>query len=187
MLQTALDATSVKACPPAWLPCAAGHTECQLLNHPGVQEEERLFTQLIDKYRPSVGKTDTPWAADVVGRAIGNRGNARSRQGDFNAAIRDYNEAMVLCPWSVDPMLNRSSHRPVHAWPCTKLWSMQPRQEPSAAVAESAKQVLMLVVVSAMCRAADATAVAAYAGCAANAGTRAACPQISTAMPTSGL
>ena len=70
-----------------------------------VQDEERLFTQLIDKYKGS----DAPWSADVVGRAIGNRGNARSRQGMFDEAILDYNEAMRLCPWSVDPLLNRCS------------------------------------------------------------------------------
>jgi tetratricopeptide (TPR) repeat protein len=45
--------------------------------------------------------------ADVVGRAYGNRGNARSRQGKLQAALADYNTSIQLCPWSVDPVLNR--------------------------------------------------------------------------------
>ena len=35
------------------------------------------------------------------------RGNARSRQGKFDAALKDYNKSIELCPWSVDPILNR--------------------------------------------------------------------------------
>ena len=59
--------------------------------------------QLIEQY----GGLDAPWVPDVVGRAWGNRGNARSRQGKLEAALQDYNAAMQLCPWSVDPVLNR--------------------------------------------------------------------------------
>ena len=44
---------------------------------------------------------------DVVGRAYGNRGNARSRQGKMQAALADFNESMQLCPWSGEPVLNR--------------------------------------------------------------------------------
>ncbi|KAL4525194.1 hypothetical protein Ndes2526A_g07274 [Nannochloris sp. 'desiccata'] len=43
----------------------------------------------------------------VVGRAWGNRGNARARQGKLQEALSDYNTAIKLCPWSVDPVLNR--------------------------------------------------------------------------------
>ena len=71
----------------------------------GSQEEEKLWTQLIEKYRDS----DAIWKADVVGRAFGNRGNARSRQGKMDDALADFGEAIELCPWSVDPLLNRLS------------------------------------------------------------------------------
>ena len=53
------------------------------------------------------GGLDRPWVPDVVGRAYGNRGNARSRQGRLAEALGDYNTAIALCPWSVDPLLNR--------------------------------------------------------------------------------
>lgn len=69
-----------------------------------LQEEERLWTELIEKY----GSSDAIWKADVVGRAYGNRGNARSRQGKMEEALSDFGEAIALCPWSVDPLLNRS-------------------------------------------------------------------------------
>lgn len=42
-----------------------------------------------------------------MGRAYGNRGNARSRQGKMEEALADFGEAISLCPWSVDPLLNR--------------------------------------------------------------------------------
>ena len=67
------------------------------------QEEERLWTELIEKY----GASDAIWKPDVVGRAYGNRGNARSRQGKMEEALADFGEAIDLCPWSVDPLLNR--------------------------------------------------------------------------------
>lgn len=41
-------------------------------------------------------------------RALGNRGNARTRQGRLQAALADFNAAIKLCPWAVDPVLNRS-------------------------------------------------------------------------------
>lgn len=77
----------------------AGHIEASLL----MQEEERLWSELINKYDGS----KAPWRADIVGRAYGNRGNARSRQGKMDAALVDYNKAIDICPWSVDPILNR--------------------------------------------------------------------------------
>lgn len=48
----------------------------QGLEAPSVEREEAIWTQIIDKY----GSMDKPWVPDVVGRAWGNRGNARSRQ-----------------------------------------------------------------------------------------------------------
>ena len=73
--------------------------------HPSqlLQEEERLWTLIIDKY----GRFQAKWVPDVVGRAWGNRGNARSRQGKLQEALADYNEAIRICPWSGDPVLNR--------------------------------------------------------------------------------
>lgn len=68
-----------------------------------MQEEERLWTELIDKYEG----VDAPWRGDIVGRAYGNRGNARTRQGKMDAALIDFNRAIDICPWSVDPVLNR--------------------------------------------------------------------------------
>ena len=84
-------------------PCSIGSTQ-----HPSwlPQEEERLWTLIIDKY----GKFEANWVPDVVGRAWGNRGNARSRQGKLQEALADYNEAIRICPWSGDPVLNRYAH-----------------------------------------------------------------------------
>ena len=62
-------------------------------------------TQIIDQY----SGIDATWAPDIVGRAWGNRGNARSRQGKLDAALQDYNQAIEICPWSVDPLLNRGA------------------------------------------------------------------------------
>lgn len=122
------------------------------LRHAGLQQEEALWTELIDTYRGV--KAD--WVPDIVGRccactdkqmmhaampccalqcvlrilllrswrqagsfpvsdkgcghahrALGNRGNARTRQGRLNAALGDFNAAIELCPWAVDPVLNR--------------------------------------------------------------------------------
>jgi len=46
---------------------------------------------------------------DLVGRALSNRGNARSRQGKLDAALDDYGRAIRLCPWSAYPVLNRGA------------------------------------------------------------------------------
>lgn len=73
------------------------------LNATTVQEEERLWTRLINKYM----SYDALWVPDLVGRAYGNRGNAKSRQGRFDEALTDFNKAIVICPWAPDPLLNR--------------------------------------------------------------------------------
>jgi len=75
-----------------------------------VREEEALWTRVVDDYSspPNTPAASRPlWEDDVVGRALGNRGNARSRQGKLNDAVGDYNAAIARCPWSVDPVLNR--------------------------------------------------------------------------------
>ncbi|GBF89044.1 hypothetical protein Rsub_01761 [Raphidocelis subcapitata] len=70
---------------------------------PGVALEEARWGEVIERY----GSLDRNWVPDVVGRAYGNRGNARARQGRLAEALADYGEAARLCPWSVDPVLNR--------------------------------------------------------------------------------
>ena len=73
------------------------------LNAENVAAEEAIWTEIISKYE----RLDEPWVPDIVGRAYGNRGNARSRQGRMEQAISDYNKSIEICPWSVDPVLNR--------------------------------------------------------------------------------
>ncbi|KAG1676129.1 hypothetical protein FOA52_004969 [Chlamydomonas sp. UWO 241] len=73
------------------------------LNATDVVQEEAIWTKIINTY----GGVDAPWVPDVVGRAWGNRGNARSRQGRLEESLNDYNTAIKICPWSGDPVLNR--------------------------------------------------------------------------------
>ena len=80
----------------------------QALNADSVTKEEALWTEIIETYSPLVSQR-VEWAPDVVGRAVGNRGNARARQGRLKDALSDYNESIKLCPWSVDPVLNRGA------------------------------------------------------------------------------
>lgn len=82
---------------------AAANLLQKALNATDVKSEEALWTELINTY--SDVKAD--WVPDIVGRALGNRGNARTRQGRLEAAIGDFNAAIKLCPWAVDPVLNR--------------------------------------------------------------------------------
>jgi tetratricopeptide (TPR) repeat protein len=60
-----------------------------------VEEEERLWTEVIDTY----GKLDAEWVSDIVSRAWGNRGNARSRQGRMEEALGDFDHSIELAPW----------------------------------------------------------------------------------------
>lgn len=75
----------------------------QGLNAEDVITEEKIWTEIIQRY----SDVEANWVPDVVGRAYGNRGNARSRQGKLEAALQDYNCSIAICPWSVDPVLNR--------------------------------------------------------------------------------
>eukprot|EP00898_Chlorokybus_atmophyticus_P005125 jgi/Chlat1/5613/Chrsp369S00863 len=68
-----------------------------------VEDEEKLWTLLIDRY----SNVESEWATDIVSRAWGNRGNARSRQGKLLEALSDYNKSIELTPYAVDPVLNR--------------------------------------------------------------------------------
>ncbi len=53
------------------------------------------------------GDSHANWAPDVLSRAYGNRGNARSRQGKLADALADYNTAISIAPWATEPVLNR--------------------------------------------------------------------------------
>lgn len=75
----------------------------EALNAEDVGKEEAIWTEVIAKWEG----LNEPWVPDVVGRAYGNRGNARSRQGRMEEALGDYNRSIEICPWSVDPVLNR--------------------------------------------------------------------------------
>ncbi|KAJ7548365.1 hypothetical protein O6H91_07G009000 [Diphasiastrum complanatum] len=68
-----------------------------------VEEEEKLWTKVINKY----DKLDAVWVSDIISRAYGNRGNARSRQGKMEEALKDYDLSIALAPYAVDPVLNR--------------------------------------------------------------------------------
>jgi tetratricopeptide (TPR) repeat protein len=82
----------------------------EALGAQNVRQEEALWTRAIQSYSSSPSadpSTKPPWEDDVVGRCLGNRGNARARQGRLDEAVADYNAAMLRAPWSVDPVLNR--------------------------------------------------------------------------------
>ncbi|KAH7426921.1 hypothetical protein KP509_10G022100 [Ceratopteris richardii] len=81
----------------------AATTFQKALNATTVVEEEQLWTEVIEKY----GLLDAEWVPDIVSRAYGNRGNARSRQGKLEAALEDYDKSIMLAPYAVDPVLNR--------------------------------------------------------------------------------
>lgn len=86
---------------------AAANALQSALNAESLDAEERGWTAVITAYEPLIGDTSAPWAPDIVGRAYGNRGNARLRGGRADAALADLNKAIALCPWSVDPVLGR--------------------------------------------------------------------------------
>ncbi|KAL6785608.1 hypothetical protein ACKKBF_B00945 [Auxenochlorella protothecoides x Auxenochlorella symbiontica] len=73
------------------------------LNAPTLEQEIAAWSEVVDRYSLS----NEPWAAEVAGRALGNRGNARARQGDMEGALADLDAAADKCPWAVDPVLNR--------------------------------------------------------------------------------
>lgn len=77
------------------------------LDAPDVREEERLWTEILDRY--GCNSTPTGWRADACARAVGNRGNARSRQGKLEAALQDFEQSINLAPESNDPRVNRGA------------------------------------------------------------------------------
>jgi len=60
--------------------------------------EEAFWTQLVDNYGS---------VPEVLIRSACNRGNSRLRQGKFEEALADYNRAIEISPYEVDPFLNR--------------------------------------------------------------------------------
>lgn len=66
----------------------------QALSTDSVQTEERLWSEIILR----VGDSKADWAQDILARAYGNRGNARSRQGKREEALADYDVSIQLAP-----------------------------------------------------------------------------------------
>lgn len=101
--------------PKAWDPAdarlrAAANALQAALNAESLPAEEAAWTAVIAEYGPLMADpaAKAPWAADVVARAIGNRGNARARAGGrMDEALADLNTAIGLAPYSPDPVLNR--------------------------------------------------------------------------------
>ena len=72
---------------------------------PSVEEEEAAWTACVEKLKPLTSTTD--WAQPLLAGVLGNRGNARSRQGKLEAAVADYDAAIAAAPYAIDPVLNR--------------------------------------------------------------------------------
>ncbi|GJP30577.1 hypothetical protein CLOM_g4104 [Closterium sp. NIES-68] len=83
---------------------AAATTFERALTASTVEEEEALWTVVIQSCERA-GSAE--WVPDIASRALGNRGNARSRQGRLAEALDDYNKAIQFAPYAVDPVLNR--------------------------------------------------------------------------------
>jgi hypothetical protein len=81
----------------------------QALNATNVQQEEAGWTAVIEKYE----RLDRAWVPDVVGRAYGNRGNARSRQvraGPHGQSLCTEPHASLL-PWLMSQAWLRAAWR----------------------------------------------------------------------------
>lgn len=83
---------------------AAATTFERALTASTVEEEEALWTVVLASCARAGGRE---WVPDIASRALGNRGNARSRQGRLQEALEDFNESIRLAPYAVDPVLNR--------------------------------------------------------------------------------
>ncbi|CAI5524020.1 unnamed protein product [Closterium sp. Naga37s-1] len=83
---------------------AAATTFERALTASTVEEEEALWTVVIESCERA---GNAEWVPDIASRALGNRGNARSRQGRLVEALGDYNAAIAYAPYAVDPVLNR--------------------------------------------------------------------------------
>ena len=99
--------------PKSWDPAdarlrAAANALQAALNAESLPAEEAAWSAVVAEYGPLVDAPNAPWAADVVARALGNRGNARARQGGrMDDALTDLNAAIRMAPYSPDPVLNR--------------------------------------------------------------------------------
>lgn len=74
---------------------------------PSVEEEERLLSVAVTLVEPV--SSDVPGRDEVLARALGDRGNARSRQGRFAEALGDYDASHAMLPSSPDPLLNKGA------------------------------------------------------------------------------
>ena len=79
------------------------HLPVMLARRKSVTEEENGWTRVIDDFEG----TSWTWTTELVSRALGNRGNARSRQGKLQDALEDYNRSIAMTPEAPDPLLNR--------------------------------------------------------------------------------
>lgn len=61
----------------------AGQLVQRALAAPSIQEEERLWSEIIERY----SSVDASWAQDLLARAWGDRGNCRSRQGRLQVGM----------------------------------------------------------------------------------------------------
>ena len=72
-----------------------------------VEEEEAQWTAILEAYQ--CGPESGGWKVDACARAVGNRGNARSRMGKLDAALDDYAASIELAPDANEPRLNRGA------------------------------------------------------------------------------
>jgi len=70
-----------------------------------VEEEEAAWSACVARLQPLTRSSE--WATPLLAGVLGNRGNARSRQGKLDAAVEDYDAAIALAPYAIDPVLNR--------------------------------------------------------------------------------
>lgn len=58
--------------------------------------------------------TDAEWAPPLLAGVLGNRGNARSRQGNLSGALDDYNAAIVRAHARMRTRASACPHRCAH-------------------------------------------------------------------------
>lgn len=72
----------------------------EALSAPTVEEEEAVWTRILDAY------SNIP---EIAARVNCNRGNSRVRQGKFKEGLADYDRAIAIAPFEVDGYLNRGA------------------------------------------------------------------------------
>ena len=97
-------ALSLTPAPRPWIPRARAAPAA--LSAPDAKAEEAVWTRIVESYSGDDFK-GAAWRDDLLSRALGNRGNVRSRMGKLNDALRDYDKSIAIAPWAPDPVLNR--------------------------------------------------------------------------------